>query len=110
MPFGLTNAPATFQRLLDEVVRGLKWECVLVHMYDILVYSNTRDDQLNHLTELFKRLHKANLKLCAAKCTFCQSETPYLGHALTADGRILMNPQMVAAMAQFKVPKTIKEL
>ena len=110
MPFGLTNAPATFQRLMDEVVRGLKWECVLVYMDNILVYSNTFDKHLNHLTELFIGLREANLKLCAAKCTFCRSKTLYLGHVLTADGRILMNPQKVAAMAQLKVPKTIKEL
>ena len=46
MPFGLTNAPATFQRLLDVVLAGLKWQCCLVYLDDIVVYSSTFEQHL----------------------------------------------------------------
>ncbi|CAF4636209.1 unnamed protein product, partial [Rotaria magnacalcarata] len=49
MPFGLTNAPATFQRLMDLVLGGLKWSCALVYLDDIIVYSTSFDDHLYHL-------------------------------------------------------------
>ena len=95
---------------MDEVVRGLNWECMLVYMDDIFVYSKTFEDHLGHLDALFARLRDANLKLRAAKCNVCQDETPYLGHIITADGCIKMDPKKVESMRQFELPKTLKEL
>ena len=74
MPFGLTNAPAVFQRLMQEVLSGLKTEdgqdFAEVYSDDVLVFSKTLEDHLPHIRLVLKRLKKAGLKLKPSKCHF----------------------------------------
>jgi hypothetical protein len=49
MPFSLFNAPATFQRLMDEVFRGILWKFVMVYLDDIIIYSKSFEEHLEHL-------------------------------------------------------------
>ncbi len=109
MPFGLTNAPATFQRLMDIVLAGLKWQCCLVYLDDIIIYSSTFEQHLQDLQKVFAALTDANLTLKASKCKFCRREMAYLGHIITADG-IKPDPGLTDTVAQFPVPTTIKEV
>jgi hypothetical protein len=106
-PFGLTNAPATFQRLMDIVLAGLKWQCCLVYLDDIIVYSSTFEQHLQDLRKVFSALADANLTLKASKCNFCRREMTYLGHLITPDG-IKPDPGLIDTVAQFPAPKTIK--
>ena len=110
MPFGLTNAPATFQRLIDAVMAGINWLYVLVYMDDIIVFSRTFEEHLMHLQEVFNRLHNANLKLKAEKCFFCQKETVYLGHVISSDGHVHMDPKKIQAIAEMGVPERRADL
>ena len=59
MPFGMKNAPATFQRMMNQVIAAVK-NCV-VYIDDILVYSDSWEDHLKHMSALFDKLSKANL-------------------------------------------------
>ena len=61
MPFGLCNSQATFQRLMDKALKGL----INVESYvdDIIVYSQTFEEHVQHLTEVLKRLTEAGLRL-----------------------------------------------
>jgi len=59
---GLSNSPATFQRLIDMVLRGLTWESVLVYLDDIVVYAQTYEELKTRLEEVFIKLRKVNLK------------------------------------------------
>ncbi|XP_068239311.1 uncharacterized protein [Palaemon carinicauda] len=68
LPFGMTNAPATFQRMVHEVTRGL--EGVYVYLDDIIIASISWDEHLKILRELFKRLLEANLVINLAKSSF----------------------------------------
>jgi hypothetical protein len=61
MPFGLTSAPATFQRLMNDILRKLLDVCVVVYLDDILVYSSTNEEHLKHLDQVFALLKKAKL-------------------------------------------------
>ncbi|CAF4256571.1 unnamed protein product, partial [Adineta steineri] len=108
MPYGLTNAPATFQRLMDIVLAGLKWQCCLVYIDDIVIYSPTFEQHLIDLKNVFLALREANLTLKALKCCFCRKEMKYLGHIVTQDG-IKPDPTLTKAVSDFPQPKTIKD-
>ena len=56
MPFGLCNAPATFERLMDQVLQGLRWSRCLVYLDDIISFGTTFGDALDNLTSIFERL------------------------------------------------------
>jgi hypothetical protein len=109
MPFGLTNAPATFQRVMDSTLAGLKWKCCLVYLDDIVVFSKTFEDHIRDLESIFGRLKKAKLSLKAKKCHLCCKEITYLGHLITRDG-IREDPEKVATIAHFQPPKDKKSL
>jgi hypothetical protein len=109
MPYGLTNAPATFQRLMDIVLAGLKWQCCLVYIDDIVIYSSNFEQHLIDLRNVFLALREANLTLKASKCCFCRKEMKYLGHIVTQDG-IKPDPALIKAVAHFPQPKTIKDV
>ncbi|GBM00252.1 Retrovirus-related Pol polyprotein from transposon 17.6 [Araneus ventricosus] len=76
MPFRLCNAPATFERLMETVLRGLSSEACLVYLDDIIIVGRTFEEHLNNLNKVFRRLQKANLKLNPKKCRFFQKEEP----------------------------------
>jgi transposase InsO family protein len=109
MPFGLTNAPATFQRLMDNVLAGLKWQCCLVYLDDIIIYSPTFDQHLIDLRSVLLALAGAHLTLKASKCNFCRPEMTFLGHLVTPDG-IKPDPGLTATITQFPQPQKIKDV
>ena len=59
MSFGLTNAPATFQRYMDAVLAGLKWNTLLVYIDDILVFSPKFEDHVRDVNNVLDRLLEA---------------------------------------------------
>ncbi|KAL5474559.1 hypothetical protein EMCRGX_G026520 [Ephydatia muelleri] len=63
MPFGLCNAPATFQRLMDRVLGGLKWSSCLVYLDDIIIVGTSFSEHLRNLAGVLQRLRQAGLKL-----------------------------------------------
>ena len=87
MPFGLTNAPATFQRLMNQVLRGLTYEQCLVYLDDILIFSTDFDSHLTDIAAVTERIRKAGLKLKPTKCSFGRAEVDYLGHSLSEGNR-----------------------
>ena len=109
MPYGLTNAPATFQRLMDIVLAGLKWQCCLVYIDDVIIYSPTFEQHLIDLEKVFQTLKEANLTLKASKCCFCRREMKYLGHVITQEG-VKPDPTLIQAVENFPQPKTIKDV
>ena len=107
MPFGLRNAPAVFQRLMQSVLAGLNPpagpDFVSVYLDDVIVFSRTLDDHLQHLSLVINRLSQAGLKLKPSKCHFISQEVQYLGHILTPQG-MQPNPDRIAAVRDYPVP------
>ena len=82
MPFGLTNAPTTFQHIMNEALRDLTHQYVIVYLDDIVVYSDTTKDYFNHLEEVFCQLDKVGLYVKPLKCTIGASELEFCGHVV----------------------------
>ena len=108
-PMGLTNSPLTFCRLMSLVLQGLLSDHVLIYMDDILVTSETREDHVRRLAEIFQRLHDANLTINPTKCAFFATSLVFIGHTLTKDG-ILPNKLKVDAIQNFPKPASAKDV
>lgn len=104
LPFGLKGSPATFQRLINNVLSGINGLKSFVYMDDICVYGSSLDDHNHKLIEVFERLRKHNLKLQPGKCEFLRKELIYLGHKICQDG-VRPDPSKVAAVQNFPTPK-----
>ena len=109
MPFGLCNGPATFQRLMDTVLRDILWQFVVVYIDDINVGSKTFEEHLLHLEQVFSRLAQAGLKLSPKKCFFFKDEIPFLGHVVSRHG-IQTDPEKLRVIKEFPIPKDLTQL
>jgi len=87
MPFGLANAPGTFERMMDAILQRLPWQCCLVNLDDVIIF--TMGNVTRHVVELavvLERLSKAGLSLKGYKCSFGTTRLEYLGHELDGEG------------------------
>jgi Mg2+ and Co2+ transporter CorA len=84
MPFGLNNALVFFQRIMDQVLE--KANFLKCYIDDVLVHSKGLLQHLAHLEELFKRLHKVNMKIHPKKCEFAITSVVYFGHKILLNG------------------------
>ncbi|GAA6104764.1 protein turtle homolog B-like [Tachysurus ichikawai] len=109
LPFGLKNAAASFQRLMEHVLRELKGKCCMVYIDDGVVFSKNKQDHLQHLQQVFNCLHKAGLTLNLKKFNFIQKSLTFLGHVVSSEG-IKTDPAKVSAVSSFPVPQSLKDV
>src|SRR6266542_2737860 len=109
MPFGLCNAPATFQRLMNQVLRKYLGKFVLVYLDDIIIYSKTFEKHKEYVRLVFEALRAASLMLKPKKCKFAQKELRFLRHIISAEG-IRMDPDKIAKMVTLSPLTNLKEL
>lgn len=109
MPFGLKNAPATFQRVMEDVLRGLQNNICLVYLDDIIIFSTSLQEHLERLKLVFDRLRDSNFKIQLDKSEFLQKEVSYLGHVVTPDG-VKPNPDKINSILNYPIPKNPKQI
>ena len=107
LPFGMSNAPATFQRIINQVIQDL--EGVYAYIDDIVVVSNTWQEHITRLGALFNRLCSMTLTINLAKSTFAKAQVRYLGHVI-GSGEVLPKSENLAAIMNFTKPSTRKEV
>jgi len=109
LPFGLVNAPASFQRALDIILSGLRWQTCLVYLDDVIVFSRTVDEHIRHLREVLLLLEKAGVSLKPSKCHLFQQEVEYLG-SVVRPGQLPVNQNNIKILAQALPPRNQTEL
>ena len=109
MPFGLSGAPRTFQRLIDNLLRGLEYDIAMAYLDDIIVYAMTVDQMISRMRLVLQRLRAAGLKLKAKKCVLFQTETVYLGHVISSKG-VSCDPEKVRAVQEWVAPQTVRQV
>ncbi|KAL0355493.1 UNVERIFIED_CONTAM: Transposon Tf2-12 polyprotein [Sesamum radiatum] len=109
MPFGLTNAPATFCTLMNQVLHGFLDEFVVVYLDDIVIYSRTLAEHVEHLRQVLARLREYELYAKVSKCSFTQETISFLGHFVER-GRIRMDPKKVQAIEEWQPPSDVHDL
>ena len=109
MPFGLVNAPATFERMMELVLRGLTWQKCLVYLDDILCFGRDFEDTLERLKLVLDHLDSAGLRMKASKCNLFQTKLPFLGHVVSEEG-ISTDPEKVRKIKEWPTPQDVHQL
>lgn len=109
MAFGLCNAPATFQRAMGLVLRGMNWEELLVYLDDIIVLGKTFLESLESLRRAFYRFREYNLKLKPKKCCLFRREVEFLGRIINSEG-VHISPDKIETIKNWPIPQYKKQV
>jgi hypothetical protein len=109
MSFGLTNSLAHFTYLMNSVFILELDKFVVVFVHDILIYSKTKEDHVEHLRIVLTRLRERQLYAKFSKCVFWLKEIQFLGHVLSAEG-IAIDPSKVKDILVWKSPITVHQV
>lgn len=109
MLFRLTNAPATFVRLMDDILQPFTNTLMVVYLYDILIFSRSLEEHLHHIWQVLQTLRPH--KLCAnlEKCTFGLTQVQYMGYIIDEQG-VHVDPSKSQAIQDWPTPTTLTEL
>lgn len=109
MPFGLKNAPSIFQRCVNDILHEFIGKFAYVYIDDVLIFSNTVEEHIEHVSLIFQALNNANMKISNEKSHFFKSEIEFLGHIIKY-GKITVDPEKIITIRDYETPKTLKQL
>jgi ribonuclease HI len=109
MSFGLMNAGATFQRAMDIAFIEETGKFIVVYLDDVTVFSQSDDEHLRHLRQVFEKCRRFGISLNPKKCLFGLEEGKLLGHIISKEG-IRIDPSRIEAILKIEHPRNLKEL
>jgi len=109
MPFGLKNAPATFQRLINDMLREYLDDFVITYLDDILIYSDDLETHREHVRKVLAKLNERAMYVKKSKSRFKTKEIQFLGYVIRP-GQIKKDPKKTEAVRDWPTPKKVKEV
>jgi hypothetical protein len=109
MPFGLMNAGETFQRAMDISFSEEKDKFIMIYLDDIMVFSDSDEQHLEHLKKVFQKCRKFGISLNPKKSNFGMQEGKLLGHIISKEG-IKIDPNRVEGIMKINTPRSKKEV
>ncbi|XP_059068233.1 uncharacterized mitochondrial protein AtMg00860-like [Cryptomeria japonica] len=94
---------------VNEVFKRFLGKFVIAYLDDILVFSRSKNEHLEHLRQVLRRLHEETLQINLKKCVFLQTELIYLGFAVSNNG-LKMDKEKVQAILEWPTPKSVMEV
>jgi hypothetical protein len=109
LPFGLCNTPTTFMRVMNDVLRPFMDDCVIVYLDDILIFSKSHEENVEHVKQVLDVLRKEQLFLKLSKCEFGKTSLIYLGH-IVGGGKLKIDPSKVKVILEWSRPINVIEV
>ena len=110
LPFGLKTSPAIFQRILSNIIRKHDLANFTTnYIDDILIFSKTFDEHVEHITRLLQAIQKEGFRLKISKCKFAEKFAKYLGHIISYN-EITPLKDNLESIKKFLVPTTQKQV
>ena len=103
LPFGIASAPSQFQRIMDQILQGMK------HVDDIIITGATEEEHLANLTEVLQRFREQRIRLKREKCRFMRKSVDYMGHRIDSQG-LHATEDKLDAITQAPQPTNVQEL
>ena len=107
MPFGMKNAPATFQRMVNKLVRDI--DGCEGYIDDVVIYCDNWSDHIRQIKRFFQIMREAKLTINLMKSEFGKATVKYLGH-IVGQGQVRPLDAKIQTIAKFPIPTSRKEL
>src|ERR1700712_1654832 len=109
MPFRLVNAPATFQAMMNKILRESLDHGVVVYLDDILMYWTSEEEHIKLVGKVLAKLKEHQLAVSVTKSVFHKESVEFLGYIVTTNG-VTMSERKVESIKNWKPPRSVKEV